>query len=154
MPSYKQTPLQVLRHRRLDEERQAERSLADATAAERRAEVEAARLESAVGEARAARATARDGERLAGRASDAQGARRYLARLDEQVKAATLALSRHRAGALAAAVAVREAARTAHLSSRRRREVVEKAIARREAAAKRDADRRAEAELDDRRRDH
>jgi hypothetical protein len=154
MPSYKQTSLQVLRSRRLDEERQAERALADATAARRRAEDEAGRLEAAIREARADRDAARAGEAPAGRATEVLAARRYLARLDERVKAAALALSRHRDGPLAAAIAAREAARAAHLSSRQRREVVDKAIARREAAVKRDAERRTEAEQDDRRRGH
>jgi hypothetical protein len=143
----------VLRDRRLDQERQAERALAEASGAQRRAEEEAERLASAVGEARAARDAARAAEPPGARAGDAQTARRYLARLDDRVKAAGRALAEHRAGPLAAAIAAREAARLVHLAARQRREVVDKAITRREAAAKRDAERRAEAELDDRRRE-
>ena len=59
MPSYTQRSLATLRDRRIDEERQAERALAGALAAQREAEAETARLDARVGVARAALEDAR-----------------------------------------------------------------------------------------------
>ncbi len=154
MPSYKQTALHTLRDRRVDGERQAERALAEALAAERRAETEAARLAAAVGDARAAATTARGAESTGGsareRATDAQARRLYRNRLDDRVRAAVDALAGHQNGAFADAIRGREAARAALVTARQRREVVDKAIAKREAAARRDVERRADADQDDR----
>jgi hypothetical protein len=154
MPSYKQTTLHTLRDRRLDGERQAERTLAEALAAERRAETEAARLAAVVADARAAATTARgadtDGGSAQERAADAQARRLYRKRLDDHVHVSIDALESHRVGAFADAIRAREAARAAHVTARQRREVVEKAIAKREAAERRDAERRADADQDDR----
>jgi hypothetical protein len=138
---------------RVEGERQAERALAVAVGARRTAEVEAERLEVAVGAAQAAVAAARrdGGEAASGvRAADLQARRRYWARLEEQVVAAADVLARYRANELARAIDADAAAHAAHLRARQRREVVEKAIARRQAAARRETERRAEAELDDR----
>jgi hypothetical protein len=154
MPSkYSSTALAALQERRLDGERQAERALAEALGAKRRAETRAAELEAAVGAARAGWQAARAGGGIAPTsAADAARQRRYWARLEAMVREAEAARQAHVTGALAAALRESEAARAAHLVARQRREVVDKAIARREAAARLDGQRRAEAELDDRAR--
>jgi len=142
---------------RVDGERAAERVLATAAANRRTAEVEEARLAAKVEAARAAIAAARrDGADVGGpgeRAADAQGRRRFWARLEAQAGAAAEALARHRTQDLARAIDADAAARAAHVRARQRREVVEKAIARREAVARREAERREEAAQDDQVRD-
>ena len=142
---------------RVDGERAAERVLATAAANRRTAEVEEARLAAKVEAARAAIAAARrDGADVGGpgeRAADAQGRRRFWARLEAQAGAAAEALARHRTQDLARAIDAEAAARAAHVRARQRREVVEKAIARREAVARREAERREEATQDDQVRD-
>ena len=141
---------------RVDGERAAEQLLATAAAARRTAEAEEARLAAQLEAARAAIAAARrdrDGGGNVGnreRAVDAQGRRRFWARLEAQAGAAAEAVARHRTQALARAIDAEAAARAAHLRARQRREVVEKAIARREAVARREAERREDAEIDDR----
>jgi len=139
---------------RVDGERAAERALAVAAAARRTAEAEEARLAVQLEAARAAIAAARrNGDDVGSRgerAADAQGRRRFWARLDAQAGVAAGALARHRTQDLARAIDADAAARAAHVRARQRREVVEKAIARREAAARREAERREEAEIDDR----
>jgi type II secretory pathway component PulJ len=152
MPSYTQRPLATLRDRRLDEERQFERALAEAVARQRRAEDEAARLEIRVGEARAALERSRGTPPGAESAAAAQTRRRFWARREGELRAASAALASHRDGALAEALRAVEAARAACARGRQRREVVDKAIARRAAAGRREAERRAEAEVDDRAR--
>jgi hypothetical protein len=138
---------------RVDGERAAERGLAAAAAARRTAEAEEARLAAQLEAARAAIAAARrDGDDVGGpaRAADAQGRRRFWARLETQAGAAAEGLARHRTHELARAIDADAAARAAHVRARQRREVVEKAIARREAVARREAERREEAAQDDR----
>jgi len=142
---------------RVDGERAAERVLATAAAARRTAEAEEARLAAQLEAARAAIAAARrDGDDVGShgeRAADAQGRRRFWARLEVQAGAAAEALARQRTQELARAIDTDAAARAAHVRARQRREVVEKAIARREAAARREAERREEAAQDDQARD-
>jgi hypothetical protein len=150
MPSYTQRSLATLRDRRIDEERQAERALAGALAAQREAEAETARLDARVGVARAALEDARGVRPAAQSASAAQAERSFWARRQVELADASSALATHRAGPLAAAVGAAEDARAACARARQRREVVDKAIARREAVARREAERRAEAEIDDR----
>jgi hypothetical protein len=136
-------------------EQDAERALAVAAAARRAAEANEGRL---VGEVEAAGAAVtaarRDGDNVgagaAERAGDAQGRRRFWARLEARAAATVEALARYRKEDLARALDADAAARAAHVRARQRREVVEKAIARREAAARRDAERREEAIQDDR----
>jgi len=138
---------------RVDGERAAERALATAAAARRTAELEEARLAAQLQAARAAIAAARrDGDDVGRgeRAADAQGRRRFWARLEAQAGAAAAALARHRTQDLARAIDADAAARAANVRARQRREVVEKAIARREAVARREAERREEAAQDDR----
>ncbi len=139
---------------RVDGERAAELALATAAAARRTAEAEEARLAAQLDAARAAIAAARrDGDDVGARgerAVDAQGRRRFWARLEAQAGAAAAALARHRTQDLARAIDADAAARAAHVRARQRREVVEKAIARREAVARREAERREEAAIDDR----
>jgi hypothetical protein len=145
--------LSALLDLRVADERAAERALAAAAGARRAAEEEEVKLAAALAAARADVAAARrDGVDVGGgeRAADAQGRRRFWARLDARVGAAGEALARHRREALARAIDGEVTARAAHLRARQRREVVEKAIARRQAAARRLAERRAEAAMDDR----
>jgi hypothetical protein len=146
--------LGTLRRLRVDGERAAERVLATAAAARRTAEAEEARLAVQLEAARAAIAAARrDGDDVGGpgeRAAEAQGRRRFWARLEAEAGAAAEALARHRTQDLARAIDADGAARAAHVRARQRREVVEKAIARREAVARREAERREEAAQDDR----
>ena len=140
---------------RVDGERAAERGLAAAAAARRTAEAEEARLAAQLEAARAAIAAARRDGNAGGkvgheRAADAQGRRRFWARLETQAGAAAEVLARHRTHELVRAIDADAAARAAHVRARQRREVVEKAIARRDAAARREATRREEAAQDDR----
>src|SRR4051794_40241890 len=136
-------------------EQDEERALAVATAARRAAEANEARLVGEVEAAGAAVTAARRagdnvGAGAAERAGDAQGRRRFWARLQARAAAAVEALARYRKEDLARALAADAAARAAHVRARQRREVVEKAIARRQATARRDAERREEAIQDDR----
>ena len=124
--------------------------MATALAARREAEAEAARLDARVDLARAALADARATPAVSGSAAEAQAERRFWARREAELGEASAALAVYRAGPLAAAAGAAETARDACVRARQRRVVVDKAIARREAAARRDADRRAEAEVDDR----
>src|SRR4051812_9871926 len=138
-------------------EQEAERTLAVAAAAPREPEENEARL---VGEVEAARAAVtaarREGDNVgagagaAERAADAQGRRRFWARVEARAAATVEALARYRKEDLARAIDADAAARAAHVRARQRREVVEKAIARRQAVARREADRRDEAIQDDR----
>jgi hypothetical protein len=143
--------LYTLRDLRLDGERQAERSLAEAEAARRRADEESARLEIRVAEAQSARHAARAGagSPLPEPVAEAQARLRYWARLDAEARACVADVATHRADVREPAARAEGAARTTHLRARQRREVVEKAIARREAAARLDQSRRAEAAADD-----
>jgi hypothetical protein len=143
--------LYTLRDLRIDGERQAERALAVAIAARRRADEEAARLETRVAEARTARRTAREGfgAEVEGSAADAQARLRFWSRLDAEARACTQAVASHRQTAVEPAVRAEAEARAGHLRARQRREVVDKAIARREAAGRLDQSRRAEAAADD-----
>src|SRR5450432_1818064 len=91
--------LYTLRDLRLDGERQAERTLAEAAAARRGADEESARLEIRVAAAQAARHAARAG---AGPPSeeavaDAQARLRYWARLDAEARVCVEAVATHRA---------------------------------------------------------
>ena len=142
---------------RVDGERAAERALAAAAAARRTAEAEEARLAAQLDAARGAIAAARrDGDDVGSRgerAADAQGRRRFWARLEARAGAAAEALARHRTQDLARAIDADAAARAAHVRARQRREVVEKALARRDAVARREAERREEAAQDDQVRD-
>ena len=145
--------LGTLRGVRAQDERTAEQALAVAAAGRRAAEEQAARLASALDAARAHVAAARrDGATVGAgeRAAEAQGRRRFWARLEAQAVAAATALARFRREELQRALDADAAARAAHLRARQRREVVDKAIARRDAAARREAERRAEAAMDDR----
>jgi hypothetical protein len=143
--------LYTLRDLRTDGERQAERALAEAAAARRRADEEAARLEIRVAKAQMARQAARDGalEPRAESAADAQVRLRFWSRLDAEAQACAAAATNHRADVCEPAARAEGAARAAHLRARQRREVVDKAIARREAAGRLDQSRRAEAAADD-----
>jgi flagellar biosynthesis chaperone FliJ len=143
--------LYTLRDLRIDGERQAERTLAEAAAARRRADEETARLEMFLAEAQAARRAARDdaGGTLAESVADAQVRLRFWSRLEAVARAGAVALATHRAGVWEPAAQAEQAARAAHLRARQRREVVDKAIARREAARHLDQSRRAEAAADD-----
>jgi hypothetical protein len=135
---------------RRDGERQAELAMAASASKVREARAEEDRLEAAVAEARAGLAAARrDGGGGEETAAEAQVRRRFWARLERQIAAAGDALTRHRGGALARALAADETARATHRQARQRREVVERAITRRRAAQQRDRERRAEAALDD-----
>jgi G:T/U-mismatch repair DNA glycosylase len=149
MPSYTQRSLAALRDRRIDEERQAERALAEALAHRRRAEDEAARLETRVGEARGALERERATRPQAESAAAAQARRRFWARREAELGSASTALASYRAGALDEANRAVEAARAACVRGRQRREVVDKAISRRAAAGRREAERHAEASQDD-----
>jgi hypothetical protein len=149
MPSYTQRSLAALRDRRLDEERQAARVLAEALAHRRRAEDEAARLETRASEARATLESARATRPEAESAAAAELRRRFWARREAELRTAAAALAAYRAGALDEALRALEAARAACARGRQRREVVDKAISRRASAALREAERHAEAELDD-----
>ena len=131
-------------------ERQAERALGGATAARRAAEAEEGRLAAATIGARAAESPQRASMRRDLRPRRARPTRRRpggspSGSASRRTRAADEALARHRANALARAIAAEAAARAAHLRARQRREVVDKAIARREAAARRQAERREEA---------
>ena len=143
--------LYTLRDLRLDGERQAERGLAEAAAARRRAQEETARLETRATAAQTARQAARGGAAapLAESAAAAQVRRRFWSRLDADAQACAAAVAAHRAGVYDPAVRAEEAARTTHLRARQRREVVDKAITRREAAGRLEQGRRAEAAADD-----
>ena len=141
--------LYTLRDLRVAEERQAEQSLGQAAAVVRRAEVETERLTACTVEARAAEAAARATETASATAARAQTARRFSERLRLATRTAVEALDRHRAQVVMPAVRAEAAARAAHLRSRQRREVVEKAIARREALRRREQERREEAAADD-----
>jgi hypothetical protein len=143
--------LYTLRDLRLDGERHAERALAEAATARRRADEEAHRLEARVAAAQAARYAARAGAGtpLPGSAADAQARLRFWARLDAEARACAAEVSAHRAAVCEPATRAEEAARAAHLRARQRREAVDKAIARREAARRLDQGRRAEAAADD-----
>ena len=154
MPSYTPSTLATLRDRRLDGERQAERVLARALGARREAEAEAERLEARLEQARAAlQASRAPGPTVeVESAAELQARRRFWSRHETDVGSASETLQRHRTGPLADAISGDEAARQAHLRARQRREVVEKAIARREAAGRRQQERRAETEIDDRAR--
>ena len=149
------TSLHTLLDVRRAGEKDAERALAAAAAARRDAEAEEARLAGAVEAARAAIAVARrDGDNVGvgavERAGDAQARRRFWARLEAEAVAAAETLSRHRKGDLARALDADASAHAVHLRARRRREVVEEALARRQAIARREAERRDEAIQDDR----
>ncbi|HEY4393243.1 MAG TPA: hypothetical protein VGP64_04245 [Polyangia bacterium] len=141
--------LYTLRDLRLAAEKQAERSLGTAAATLRAAEAEAERLRARLAETRAAEAAARAANSPAVTALAAQTERRFWARLAGERQAAAEAIERHRADVIGPAARAEAAARDAHLRTRQRREVVEKAIARREAAVHRDRERRGEAAADD-----
>jgi hypothetical protein len=143
--------LYTLRDLRIDGERQAERALAGAVAARRRADAETERLETRVAAAEAARQAARDGagRALPESAADAQARLRFWSRLDAEARACVAAAVAHRDGVCKPAARAEEAARATHLRARRRREVVDKAIARREAAGRLYRGRLAEAAADD-----
>jgi hypothetical protein len=152
MPSYAtQTALVTLRRLRVGAEEQAERRLAAALAAEAAARAEETRLAGAVGAARdrLAEAQIAGSEPEPMRAADARARRRYWARLESQVAAASAAVAAHRAGPLAEAIGRTTSARAVHRAARRDREIVDKAIARREAAWRLETDRREEAARDD-----
>jgi hypothetical protein len=115
--------------------------------------VREARLVADLDGARAAVAAARregDDVGVGERAADAQGRRRFWARLEARTREAAAALADHRLHELARAIDADVAARAAHLRARQRRQVVDKAIARRQAEARRVAERREEAAQDDR----
>jgi hypothetical protein len=143
--------LYTLRDLRLDGERQAERGLAEAAAARRRADEETVRLETRATAAQAARQAARGGAAppLVESAADAQIRRRFWSRLDAETLACAAAVVAHRSEICEPAVRAEAAARATHLRARQRREVVDKAIARREAAGRLEQGRRAEADADD-----
>jgi flagellar export protein FliJ len=143
--------LYTLRDLRVAEERQAEQALGAAMAGVRRAEAETERLDARTVEARAAEVPARAAETGSGpvSAAAAQTARRFFERLRLATRAAVEALDRHRTEVVTAAERAEAAARAAHLRSRQRREVVEKAIARREARRRREQERREEATADE-----
>jgi hypothetical protein len=143
--------LHTLRELRLKGEQQAERVLAEAAAARRRADDEAERLGARLATAREARAAARDegGAPQAQTAAETQVRLRYRARLDAAVRACAAAVVAHRTEVREPAARAEEAARAAHLRARQRREVVDKTVARRATAARRDQERRAEAATDD-----
>jgi hypothetical protein len=141
--------LYTLRDVRVADERQAERALAEASAAVRRAQAELDRLAARAAEARAAEVAARTAEAPAGTVAQAQAVRRFWERRARETADAAVAVERHRAEGVTPAARAEAAARAAHLRARQRREVVDKAIARREAVERRDRERRAEAAADD-----
>jgi len=146
MPSY---ALHRLRDLRLAGERQAERTLAEASAALRGATEEKQRLETEVEAARTAEAAARAAEPPAPTVGAAQVARRYWSRLEAERRARFDALELHGARVLEPAARAEAEARAAYQRARQRREVIEKAIARREAEGRLVRERRAEAAADD-----
>jgi hypothetical protein len=142
--------LYTLRDLRVAEERQAERTLGEAAAIVRHAEIETARLAARTVEARAAEAAARATTSSSpATVVQAQTVRRFAERLRLETRTAVEAFERHRAQVVTPAVRAEAAARAAHLRARQRREVVEKAIARREALRRREQERREEAAADD-----
>ena len=146
MPSY---ALYRLRDLRLAGEHQAQRALAEASAALRGATEEKQRLAGQVQAARAAQATARAEAPAAPTVGAAQAVRRYWSRLEAETRARLDALGLHGARVLEPATRAEAEARAAYLRARQRREVIEKAIARREAEGRLVRERRAEAAADD-----
>ncbi len=133
------------------EERRAERALASAISARARAEAEVARLAEAWQRERAELAARRrEAVPPAERAADALGRRRFWERLAADVAARADAVASFRRDALEPARRAEALARAAHVRTRQRREVVERALARRAAALRRELERRAEAVADDR----
>jgi hypothetical protein len=133
------------------EERQAERTLAEAVAARARVEVEAAHLAEAEARARGELAARRREDVAPGeRAAEALARRRFWERLAADVAGRAQDVARFHRDALEPARRAEAAARAAHLRAHQRREVVERALARRAAARRRELERRAEAAADDR----
>ena len=128
-------PLETLLDLRRREEEAALATWGSKVEAQRGAEQEQERLDEGVraAEERARRARERPlGEERAG---DAVARESYLERLAGEIRRANEEAARHRAGALATAIAAARAARARYDEARRGREAVERHLARGEAAA-------------------
>jgi flagellar export protein FliJ len=130
-------------------EGEAEQGVARATAARARAEEEQRRLAATFQAARERLAAARGAASGMSTAGEALAAERFWRRVADEATEAHRRSLTHRDGPLAAALAVEESARQAHLVARREREALEKVAERQQARQRRVAHRRAEDAADD-----
>ena len=137
--------LQTLLDLKVHAEESAEAALAAAVGERVRAEEQQARLETEVTEARGRVSEARRRfAEPADRVSDQLARERFRQRLDDELRRKVDGAREHRAGALAAARAVEEQARAAHIEARREREALDKHKEKEEERARRLEGRRAE----------